>query len=67
MCQSIKAIPKAIQSFLITELDFGSADAAKHCANYLAEALTMMARRDELMVCKKRLESVKLELQNFGI
>jgi hypothetical protein len=61
-----KAIPKDIQSFLIDKLGLGATDAAKRCANYLAEDPTMVARRDELMARKKRLENVRLEIQNFG-
>lgn len=63
----VKAITKELQPFLISELGLGSAHANDRCAKYLAENPNVVARRDELVSRKNRLESVKIELQNFGL
>lgn len=63
----VKAIPKDIQEFLISKLGIGAEDAADRCAKYLAEDPSMVARRDELLARKRRLEDVKLALFTFGL
>jgi hypothetical protein len=63
----VKAITKELQPFLISELGLGTSHANDRCAKYLAENPNVVARRDELVSRKNRLESVKIELQNFGL
>jgi hypothetical protein len=63
----VKAITKELQNFLISELGLGTAKANDRCAKYLAEDQNVVARRDELVARKNRLESVKVALQNFGL
>lgn len=63
----VKAVTKELQNFLISELGLGTAHAGDRCANYLAEDVNVVARRDELVARKNRLEGVKVELQNFGL
>lgn len=63
----IKAITQELQSFLISELGLGTENANDRCTKYLAEDPNVIARRDELVARKNRLESVKVELQNFGL
>ena len=63
----VKAITKELQNFLILELGLGTVNAGDRCTKYLAEDPNVVARRDELLARKNRLESVKVELQNFGL
>jgi hypothetical protein len=63
----VKAITKELQNFLISELGLGTEHANDRCAKYLADDPNVVARRDELLARKNRLESVKMELQNFGL
>ncbi|KDQ60446.1 hypothetical protein JAAARDRAFT_191825 [Jaapia argillacea MUCL 33604] len=63
----VRAIGKDLQPFLIGKLGLGTPNASIRCASYLAEDPHIVARRDELVARKKRLESVELELYNFGL
>ncbi|KAH7928504.1 hypothetical protein BV22DRAFT_1192754 [Leucogyrophana mollusca] len=63
----VKAVSKDLQSFLITQLEIGSASATERLAMYVAEDPRVVANRDELIARKKRLESVEQELRNFGL
>ncbi|KAG6918468.1 hypothetical protein DXG01_014095 [Tephrocybe rancida] len=63
----VKAIAQNMQDFLITKLSLGTADAKERCAAYLAENLTVVARRKELTIRKERLDEVKQALQAFGL
>lgn len=58
---------KELQDYMILELGLGTSNAGDRCARYLAEDPNTVARRDELLARKTRLESVKVELQNFGL
>ncbi|KZT07896.1 uncharacterized protein LAESUDRAFT_811749 [Laetiporus sulphureus 93-53] len=57
----------SLQAFLIEKLGLGSSKAAERCAAYLAENPNIVAVRKELMAKKERLESVQVELDNFGL
>lgn len=63
----LKAIRKDVQRFLTKNLSLGAADARDRCVKYLAEDPMMVARRDELIVRKKRLDSVQSQLRMFGV
>ncbi|KII84204.1 hypothetical protein PLICRDRAFT_46578 [Plicaturopsis crispa FD-325 SS-3] len=63
----VKAVSKDVQSFLVTKLGLGTANATARCAQYLAEDPNIVQRRDELVARKKRLENVADELYNFGL
>jgi len=63
----VKAISTDLQNHLITELGLGSGDASERCAAFLAEDPMIVKRREELKARKIRLETVKTELQNFGL
>ncbi|KIM82118.1 hypothetical protein PILCRDRAFT_485567 [Piloderma croceum F 1598] len=63
----VKAITKELQNFLISNLGLGTTNANDRCGKYLAEDPNIVARRDELVSRKNRLEAVKIELQNFGL
>lgn len=63
----VKAITKELQNFLISNLGLGTANANDRCGKYLAEDPNIVARRDELVSRKNRLDGVKIELQNFGL
>ncbi|KAH7920090.1 hypothetical protein BV22DRAFT_826286 [Leucogyrophana mollusca] len=63
----VKAVSKDLQSFLITQLEIGSASATERLAMYVAEDPRVVAYREELVARKKRLESVERELRNFGL
>ncbi|EPQ51165.1 hypothetical protein GLOTRDRAFT_141261 [Gloeophyllum trabeum ATCC 11539] len=63
----VRAIAKDLQSSLISQLGLGTANASTRCATYLAEDPHVVARREELIARKKRLEGVTKELSNFGL
>ena len=63
----VKAISTELQNHLITGLGLGSGDAGERCAAFLAEDPMIVKRREELKARKIRLETVKTELQNFGL
>ncbi|KAK7676574.1 hypothetical protein QCA50_020450 [Cerrena zonata] len=56
-----------LQSFLIEKLALGTADSASRCAKYLSEDPGVVAEREELLSKKKRLDSIRTELVNFGV
>ncbi|THU97629.1 hypothetical protein K435DRAFT_753802 [Dendrothele bispora CBS 962.96] len=62
----VKALSREIQPFLITKFGLGTASASDRCKKYLEEDPTLVAKRDELVARKKRLESVQQELMGFG-
>ena len=45
----------------------GTSSAGARCGKYLQEDPSVVARKDELVARKKRLESVAFELQSFGL
>lgn len=57
----------ALQQCLIEKLGLGAAKAAERCAAYLSEEPNIVAIRRELLAKKERLESVRTELDNFGL
>jgi len=63
----LKAVAKDLQPWLIYKLELGSANAASRCARLLAEDPNVVARREELTGRQKRLESVAVELQKYGL
>jgi len=58
------AVSTALQQHLITQLGISS---SARCVGYLAEDPHVVAEREELLGRKKRLESVRTELFNFGL
>lgn len=63
----VKAVAKTMQPFLIEKLGLGTVSGSARCAAYLAEDPNIVARREELVARKRRLESVDTELCNFGL
>ncbi|KAL0571649.1 hypothetical protein V5O48_010307 [Marasmius crinis-equi] len=63
----LKALGKEMQPFLVTKLGLGTSGASERCARYLAEDPEIVARRNELLARRQRLESVQRELSNFDI
>jgi hypothetical protein len=63
----VKAIAEGLQDFLIAKLELGTASASARCAKYLAEDPGLVAKREDLLAKKKRLEAATAELYNFGL
>ncbi|KAH7928503.1 hypothetical protein BV22DRAFT_199383 [Leucogyrophana mollusca] len=63
----VKAVGKALQSYLITKLGIGTANSSERLAMYVAEDPHVVSLREELIAKKKRLEVVEVELRNFGL
>ena len=61
------AVAEGVQSHLIQKLGLGTPQAAKRCELYLEEDASIVARRDELLRKKERLERVRSEVESFGI
>lgn len=63
----LRAFARELQAHLIRHLGLGAADAVARCAAYLEEDPLTVAKREELLARKKRLENVQEELLRFGI
>ena len=63
----VRAVANELLPFLIGKFELGTPNAAARCEKYLAEDPNVVVRRDELFARKKRLESVSVELYNFGL
>ncbi|KAF8878222.1 P-loop containing nucleoside triphosphate hydrolase protein [Infundibulicybe gibba] len=63
----VRALGKELLPFFISKFELGTSDSNARCAAYLAEAPLLIAKREELLGRKRRLESVQRELHKFGI
>lgn len=63
----VKLFAKGLLPFLIAKFGLGTAQAGTRCAAFLAEDPGIVARRDELVARKRRLETIETELYNFGL
>ncbi|KIK58162.1 hypothetical protein GYMLUDRAFT_45362 [Collybiopsis luxurians FD-317 M1] len=63
----VRELGKTLQPFLISKFGLGTPSAHERCATYLGEDLALVARRDELLARKKRLESVDRELEEYSL
>ena len=63
----VRAVANKLLPFLIKKFELGTPNATGRCTKYLEEDPNVVARRDELIARKKRLESVTAELYNFGL
>ncbi|KAJ7196517.1 P-loop containing nucleoside triphosphate hydrolase protein [Mycena pura] len=63
----LQAIAVDLQAALILEFQLGSEKANAQCAALLAEDPKTVAKREELLANRKRLEAVQMRLHNFGI
>ncbi|GBE86763.1 P-loop containing nucleoside triphosphate hydrolase protein [Sparassis latifolia] len=61
------AFAEDLQAFLLNKLGLGGPNATARCEAYLVEDAGVVAAREELTSKKKRLESVQVELFNFGL
>lgn len=61
----VQALGKELQSFLISGLALGTADATLKCAAYLAEDPETRALREEVVARRRRLHDVALELRKI--
>jgi hypothetical protein len=63
----VRAIGHALQDFLISKFELGTLAGNARCAAYLQEDEDIVAKREELIGRRKRLEKVQIELGNFGV
>ncbi|KAJ7060975.1 P-loop containing nucleoside triphosphate hydrolase protein [Mycena amicta] len=63
----LRAIAESLQRELISAFQLGGEKANAICSVYLAEDPWLVARREELVARRKRLEAVQLQLHNFGL
>ncbi|KAJ7269617.1 P-loop containing nucleoside triphosphate hydrolase protein [Mycena rebaudengoi] len=63
----LRALTRTLQQDLISEFGLGGVNANAVCAAFLAEDPRLVARRDDLIARRRRLESVQAELHNFGL
>ncbi|KAF9066276.1 P-loop containing nucleoside triphosphate hydrolase protein [Rhodocollybia butyracea] len=63
----VREIGKTLQPFLISQFSLGNPSANDRCANYLGEDAALVARREELLARRKRLESVEKELEEYSL
>ncbi|KAF7319138.1 hypothetical protein HMN09_00250200 [Mycena chlorophos] len=63
----LRAISNSLQKELISAFQLGGEGADARCAMYLTEDPMVVAKRDELMARRKRLEAVQMELHNFAL
>lgn len=63
----VKAISGGLQTVLINKLELGQPAGSERCRRLLAEDPMVVARREELLVRKKRLQSVQAEVNRFGV
>ncbi|KAJ7468099.1 P-loop containing nucleoside triphosphate hydrolase protein [Mycena latifolia] len=63
----LRAIAQSLQQDLISEFGLGSENANALCASYLAEDPRLIAKREDLIARRRRLETVQVQLHNFGL
>ncbi|KAJ6582935.1 P-loop containing nucleoside triphosphate hydrolase protein [Mycena vulgaris] len=63
----LRAIAQTLQQDLISEFGLGSGNANAACATFLAEDPRLVAKREDLIARRRRLETVQIQLHNFGL
>ncbi|KAF5349459.1 hypothetical protein D9757_012431 [Collybiopsis confluens] len=63
----VRELARTLQPFLIAKFGLGTPSANERCASYLGEDPAVVARREELLARKKRLESVERELDEYSL
>ncbi|KAJ7449129.1 P-loop containing nucleoside triphosphate hydrolase protein [Mycena galericulata] len=63
----IRAIAQSLQQDLISEFGMGGPNANAVCAAFLAEDPRLVAKREDLIARRRRLETVLVQLHNFGL
>ncbi|KAJ7099999.1 P-loop containing nucleoside triphosphate hydrolase protein [Mycena belliarum] len=63
----LRGIARTLQQDLISEFGLGSENANAACAIYLTEDPRVVAQREDLMARQRRLETVQVQLHNFGL
>ncbi|KAJ7143314.1 P-loop containing nucleoside triphosphate hydrolase protein [Mycena crocata] len=63
----LRAIAQTLQQDLISEFGLGSENANAVCAAFLAEDPRLVAKREDLIAKRRRLEAVQIQLHNFGL
>jgi len=63
----VRAIGHGLQPFLISKFELGTPAGNARCTAYLQEDPDIVAKREELIGRRKRLEKVQIELGNFGV
>ncbi|KAJ7668026.1 P-loop containing nucleoside triphosphate hydrolase protein [Mycena rosella] len=63
----LRAIAQTLQQDLISEFGLGSENANAVCATFLAEDPRLVAKREDLIARRRRLETVQVQLHNFGL
>ncbi|KAJ7108734.1 P-loop containing nucleoside triphosphate hydrolase protein [Mycena epipterygia] len=66
-CKFLRAIAQTLQQDLISEFGLGSGNANAVCATFLAEDPRLVAKREDLIARRRRLETVQVQLHNFGL
>ncbi|KAJ7081440.1 P-loop containing nucleoside triphosphate hydrolase protein [Mycena epipterygia] len=66
-CKFLRAIAQTLQQDLISEFGLGSENANSICATLLAEDPRLVAKREDLIAKRRRLETVQVQLHNFGL
>ncbi|KAJ7629835.1 P-loop containing nucleoside triphosphate hydrolase protein [Mycena rosella] len=63
----LRAIAQTLQQDLISEFGLGGENANAACATFLAEDPRLVAKREDLIARRRRLETVQVQLHNFGL
>ncbi|KAJ3722601.1 P-loop containing nucleoside triphosphate hydrolase protein [Lentinula raphanica] len=63
----VRELGKTLQPFLISKFSLGTSSANERCEKYLGEDPHTVAKREELLARRKRLESVRRELDEYSL